>query len=285
MPHSPESFKVSNHKHSYLESVSDLVSALIFVFIIMLAVFAYQLANITTNFMSAHTTREKILREIESKLKNAGMAVEVVSDQGILRLTENAINFPSGDDKPIVTHNQNVGRVARAIADVVPCYVAAEQDVELNQVDGPVQDISLTDGTDVSERPSFCQDLSTVSTNDCAADSEVWRVETLLVEGHTDEIPVSTGNRFRNNIELSSMRSATVYNMISSCEPRISNLLNSQGYSVLSTSGYGPTRPVTADQNRLMANRRIDLRFLMEPPLSVSNNNSSAQHRNQGRLK
>ena len=33
--------------HNYLASVSDLVSALIFVFIIMLAVFAYQLANVT----------------------------------------------------------------------------------------------------------------------------------------------------------------------------------------------------------------------------------------------
>ena len=32
---------------NYLASVSDLVAALIFIFIIMLAIFAYQLANVT----------------------------------------------------------------------------------------------------------------------------------------------------------------------------------------------------------------------------------------------
>ena len=61
--------------NNYLASVSDLVSALIFVFIIMLAVFAYQLANVTEDLTAADETRDRMLVEIASRLqelRNAG---------------------------------------------------------------------------------------------------------------------------------------------------------------------------------------------------------------------
>ena len=63
--------------HNYLASVSDLVSALIFVFIIMLAVFAYQLANVTEDLTAADETRDRMLMEIATRLKGSGMRVEV----------------------------------------------------------------------------------------------------------------------------------------------------------------------------------------------------------------
>ena len=50
--------------NSYLASVSDLVSALIFVFIIMLAVFAYRLAEVTEDWTSTYETRGRILEDI-----------------------------------------------------------------------------------------------------------------------------------------------------------------------------------------------------------------------------
>ena len=52
---------------NYLASVSDLVSALIFVFIIMLAIFAYQLARVTSDLASANETRDQI-REKTTKI-------------------------------------------------------------------------------------------------------------------------------------------------------------------------------------------------------------------------
>ena len=118
----------------YLASVSDLVSAFIFVFIIMLAIFAYQLATatqaqdtITEELMAAEETRNSILTAIAHRLEGSGIRVAVLLDQGVLRLSENSINFPSGSEIPVADHHLNVGRVARAIAEVVPCYVAAEQ--------------------------------------------------------------------------------------------------------------------------------------------------------------
>ena len=245
--------------HNYLASVSDLVSALIFIFIIMLAVFAYQLANVTRkqeerveDLEAEEKTRTRMLRDIKSRLEKAGMRVEVLADQGVLRLSDNAINFPSGSETPVPEHHANVGRLAQAIAEVVPCYAAPRGVVS-----------ALRNG---GEAVSYCQSPADPSTYGCRKQEYPWLLETLLIEGHTDDVPVASGNRFRDNLELSSMRAATVHRMIVACEPGVERLLSTDDYPVLSTSGYGYTRPATLDSGRTAENRRIDLRFLLEPP-------------------
>lgn len=248
---------------NYLASVSDLVSALIFVFIIMLAIFAYQLARVTSDLTSANETRDQILRDIAVRLEESGMSVSVVSDQGVLRLSENAINFPSGQETPNAAHLPNVGRVAQAIAEVIPCFVADERPAP------PMADGS-DDSASVGPRPRFCQPPASPESYDCRETGQRWHLETLLIEGHTDNVPIAPGGRITDNLELSSMRAATVYRMIRLCEPRVERLQNADRYQVLSTSGYGYTRPTTSDESRLDENRRIDLRFLMEPPEGVS---------------
>ena len=247
---------------NYLASVSDLVSALIFVFIIMLAVFAYQLASVTSDLVSAHETRDRILRDIAVRLEESGMSVEVVSDQGVLRLSDNAINFPLGKKTPNIAHLPNVGRLAQAIAEVVPCYVAEE---------GPTlsmaaRSVAASDDAAGGGPPEYCRPIVSAEMYDCRETGLRWRLETLLIEGHTDNVPVAPDSPIEDNLELSSMRAATVYRMIRSCEPRVERLLNTDGPQVLSTSGYGYSRPATSDESRMNENRRIDLRFLMEPP-------------------
>ena len=242
--------------HNYLASVSDLVSALIFVFIIMLAVFAYQLANVTEDLTAADETRDRMLQEIASRLQDSGMRVEVLADQGVLRLSENSINFPSGSEIPAADHHANVGRLAQAIAEVVPCYVSPSRATFAARSDADV--------------PWYCQAPADPSTDECREETLPWLLETLLIEGHTDDVPVAAGRRFRDNLELSSIRAATVQRMIITCEPGVGNLRNTDDYPILSTSGYGATRPVTSspeqtDDSR-RTNRRIDLRFLLEPP-------------------
>lgn len=254
---------------NYLASVSDLVSAFIFVFIIVLAIFAYQLATttaeqatVTAELQAADEIREKILLAIRDRLESAGMRVEVLADQGVLRLSENAINFPLGSETPISDHHANVGRVARAIAEVVPCYVRGSQQ------DTPEM-------SDAEVRPSFCQLPADPSAYECETSRFPWLLETLLIEGHTDNVPVGAGRRFTDNLELSSMRAATVHRMIGSCEGGVARLSNTEGHPILSTSGYGYTRPATEDPTRSDENRRIDLRFLLEPPLRIARADTS----------
>lgn len=258
---------------SYLASVSDLVSALIFVFIIMLAIFAFQLASVTQGLTAANETRDRILRDIANRLEESGIRVEVVSDQGVLRLSDNAINFPSGSETPNAAHHANVGRLAHAIAEVVPCFVSGERPSPTLARDvSPADDLPEGGGS-----APYCQPLADPEAYPCTRTEFIWHLGTLLIEGHTDDVPVAVGNRFRDNIELSSIRAATVHRMIGACEPRVERLLNTDNHPILSTSGYGPTRPATDDPNRVDENRRIDLRFLMEPPKGVFRSKPSVQ--------
>lgn len=260
--------EASSEGQNYLATVSDLVSALIFVFIIMLAVFAYQLANviedqakITEELTASDETRDRMLRDIKSRLEKSGMRVEILADQGVLRLSDNAINFPSGSEIPVPEHHVNVGRLAQAIAEVVPCYVSRPKTASSDRGDDDF--VVVEYGGDSS---TYCQPRADPTTYPCKEQEFPWLLETLLIEGHTDDVPVAAGNRFRDNLELASMRAATVHRMIAACEPVLEGLLNTHEYPILSTSGYGYTRPVTRDPERAGDNRRIDLRFLLEPP-------------------
>ena len=246
----------SGSEDSYLATVSDLVSSLIFIFIIMLAVFALQLANVTENLTASDDTRREIIMAIAHHLEGRNIRVEIVYDQGVLRLSDNAINFPSGDETPNPDHHTNVGYLAHALATVIPCYV-----------DHTAQPPSVPQSQSVA--PQYCHSPADVRDYDCDPADYPWLLDTLLIEGHTDSVPVNQGNRFRDNLELSSMRAATIHRMITTCEPTITKMRNTTDTPILSTSGYGSNRPVTSVDLHADRNRRIDLRFLLEPPPSA----------------
>ena len=120
---------------NYLASVADLVAGLIFVFVIMLAVFAYQLAQTTQEFatindelLAAEETRREMLDAVASRLRGNGIRVEVLYEQGVLRLADKCRELPFGAlETPVREHRVNVGRLARAMAEVMPCYAAGRE--------------------------------------------------------------------------------------------------------------------------------------------------------------
>ena len=88
-------------------------------------------------------------------------------------------------------------------------------------------------------------------------------IETLFVEGHTDQ----TGSVERNWI-LSTERAINTYRVMTEAAPDLGALLNTKGRPVLSVAAYAGTRPIDlspSDEGRAR-NRRIELRFVMEPP-------------------
>ena len=256
----PDQRNENDAGQNYLASVADLVAGLIFIFVIMLAVFAYQLAQTRTEYVTindelraAEETRREMLDAVAARLRDNGIRVEVLYEQGVLRLADNAVNFPSGLETPIPEHRANVGRLARAMAEVMPCYAAGRNP------EPPDERGDAGAGT-------FCPSEAAPQPMTCPDRTYPWRLETLLIEGHTDDVPVSGATRYRDNLELSSMRAATVHRMIAACEPAVERLLNRVGQPILSTSGYGFARPATDDPTLRAENRRIDLRFLLEPP-------------------
>ncbi len=100
-------------------------------------------------------------------------------------------------------------------------------------------------------------------------------VETIFVEGHTDNIPIEN-DEFKSNWELSTQRAINTWKLIQSDEAELgpfeeedeSFLRNRKGEPFFACSGFAATRPLNdnATPEARQSNRRIDLRFAMMPP-------------------
>jgi chemotaxis protein MotB len=221
---------------NYLVSVSDLMAGLIFVFIITLMIFALRFQMSVEVLQGAESRRTELLRTLEADLSARDLRVTVDTLQGILRLTEQSINFPSGSADPEPAHLARVRTLAEVLDDVLPCFVSAA----LPRCE---RDDLHPGGTDAAS------------------------VSVLLLEGHTDSRGISLNqSRFRDNLELSGARSASIHRLLVSHRPFLSALKNSDGAEIVSISGYGFQQLLVPEDPLNDANRRIELRFLMEPP-------------------
>jgi flagellar motor protein MotB len=92
-------------------------------------------------------------------------------------------------------------------------------------------------------------------------------LEAVLVEGHTDRRPLTPGPDFRDNFQLSAGRALTVYRAMAGAQPGLLALRNLEDQPLLGVSGYGETRPLPNAQGDAerdyAANRRIDIRFIL----------------------
>lgn len=74
---------------------------------------------------------------------------------------------------------------------------------------------------------------------------------TIRVEGHTDAIPLASGARYRDNIELSTFRA---YEFMSYLQRNVTSLPS----SIYAIAGYGSFHPISSNPND-GENRRIEL--------------------------
>lgn len=244
---------------NYFVSMTDMMVGILFIFIIMLMVFAlnFQKQTDRTEFLTeqqkeqiekakelarqiadlqaridteiseinkADQARAVLLEMIRVRLEAVGLKVTIDSDTGVLRLAEDAIRFAQNSAILDDTAGRNVDSLSRVLADVLPDYTACAADVACPAATGYV-------------------------------------VETVFIEGHTD----TTGSDDRN-WQLSTERAVNTYRRIADRFPDLRDLKNSDGREILSVSGYAYTRPATDrdDAEGLKINRRIDLRFVME---------------------
>lgn len=225
---------------NFLVSVSDLMASLIFLFIVTLMIFAFHFESATTQLESAGATRELMLRVIERRLRarDSTMRVEIDVTQGVLRLGERSINFPSGDARPMPEHKERVDLVAETLAEVLPCFLAAH-------------------------RERCNRDIVDLDTVRYAA-----LLDAVLIEGHTDAVPIAQAlrSRYPSNMQLAGARASEILRLMTEHALLLDSLRNDNGLLVLSISGYGERRLVDPAQPAGAVNRRIDLRFLMQPP-------------------
>jgi flagellar motor protein MotB len=95
-------------------------------------------------------------------------------------------------------------------------------------------------------------------------------LETVLVEGHTDSQPypsMTPAQSLQENDRLSAARALTVFTELRQQRPTLDALRNPSSQPLLGISGYGQRRPlpdaVSSSEADLTRNRRIDLRFVL----------------------
>ena len=254
-----ESASTAEEGENYFVSMTDMMVGVLFIFIIMLMVFALDFRTKTdvkdnaidvarevarkledlqqdvkaqiSSMDRSQDTRRKLLATLKTQLEADGMDVKIDEANGVLRLTEDAVRFDASQSVLLDRAKINVGRIARVLEKVIPAYVACR---------------------------------SFAGQNKCRTDVDS-SIETVFIEGHTD----STGARGlddRSNWQLSAERSVNTYREIVTVAPALRSLRNTRNEEIISVSGYASTRPIDPNENReaWAKNRRIDLRFVME---------------------
>ena len=149
---------------NYFVSMTDMMVGILFIFIIMLMVFAlnFQKQTDRTEFLTeqqreqiekakelaqqiadlqaqidteiseinkADQARAVLLETIRVRLEAVGLKVTIDSDTGVLRLAEDAIRFAQNSAILDDTAGQNVDSLSRVLADVLPDYAVCATDV------------------------------------------------------------------------------------------------------------------------------------------------------------
>ncbi|WP_040890436.1 OmpA/MotB family protein [Vibrio ezurae] len=242
--------KRQSEDSSYMMSVSDIMSGLMFIFIITLAIFVIdfliasreheekmqELTQILSRFEENNRMRGAMLTDIQDALAKRSIEVDIDAEHGVLRLNENAVRFTTGSADLRGEQLERLEVVAKVLAEILPCYGS-------NQPDN----------------------------GKCLADTQ-GKIDSVFIEGHTDNVPIGgrLAKKYKDNWELSADRAMFTYREVTNSQPLLASMLNTNAQPVISVSGYGEGRPVPGHAHPYPKNdpinRRIDFRFIMTPP-------------------
>lgn len=244
-----------DEENPYWMSFSDIMSALVIIFILAVVVLMLKLME-TEDLLQAKVVelddkvllldqeilllqqaehvRKTLLEEAADELKERGITVVVSENDSVLRISNRLLGFDT------------------ASYEIEPSY----------------QDTAYQIG----------EVLHAVLTKENRTDY----LDTVFIEGHTDKRPFN-GLMDKGNWGLSTFRAISLWQYWGTHLPeegRLNHMQNNDGAPLFSVSGYGDTRPITLEQEtdeELSANRRIDIRFTIRRPQSKDINQLKEQ--------
>lgn len=229
-----------DEENPYWMSFSDIMSALLVIFILASVILILQLMEIQkklkehqvqfeqelVELKKAEQVRRTILDEAVEALRKRGIKVEVSENHTVLSIPNDLLGFDTG------AYDIHAAYQARAleIGKVINEVISREDRVEF--------------------------------------------LDTIFIEGHTDNRPLQ-GFMGKGNWGLSTFRAISLWQFWGSAlspDEQLARLTNKDGKPLFSVSGYGETRPAVADQRTeddFKRNRRIDIRFTIRRPDSA----------------
>src|SRR5699024_2212762 len=223
----------------YWISFSDLMSALLVVFLLAVVVLALQVtqkqmelthekkaaeqqqvefASQVRTLSGAEDDRASMVQSIAADLQAQGIEVSVNDDSSVLSIPTELLGFEAAS----------------------------------YEIDAEYHDVALAIGVSIGEH--------------LREDDAFVNIDTVFIEGHTDNRAYN-GLAGTGNWGLSTFRAISLWRLWESDLPgsdRLDTLSRPDGTPLFSVSGYGQTRPATDSQRtdaERAANRRIDIRF------------------------
>jgi chemotaxis protein MotB len=231
-----EAYEQVEEPENYFVSMTDMMTGLVFIFIILMMYYALQFKVTTSKFTDVAAERASIIEQIRTELQKRGVQVTIAENNSVLRLKDDVL-FDSGQAELKPEGRANVEKLAASLRVVLPCY------------------------TDTARA---------LRVTNCRA--TLHRVEALFIEGHTDT-DAFQGPGMVDNLDLSAKRAANVYRLLKRADAALGQVCTQREgrcIPVLSVSGYGADRPVNGDFADKAHNRRIDLRLVMlTPPTDI----------------
>lgn len=208
---------MSQHEEStehFFTSFTDLLVGVIFLFMLLLMVFALNLKQKPIKpAIISEQIRAQVLREIGRRMETRQTPVTLDLANGIVRLPEAQL-FESGQWQLSPQGEAMVKSFAIVMGEIIPCAAHANAP--------------------------------------CAWKPQPLSLDSVLIEGHTDKRPFSNAQGY-GNWELSAFRAITVYRAMVEANPALEQSLNPGSQPILGISAYADRRPVDTndlDPNR-----------------------------------
>lgn len=236
---------------NYFASMTDMMVGILFIFIIMIAYFAFQIKedNEKQNPLLIYIDRgeqfrQGIAEKVADDLRKNNIDAQVSpKNPGVVTLKGSGL-FGVGQSKidSLANSQEKIDYLSDVLAKVMRClvYTAA----------------------------------NSVVSDKCDNNPDSIYLESVYIEGHTDNQGVGLGltlpDGSKNNLELSSKRATNTYIEMVMKNPVLESYKSPEKEQVLSVAAYGEQRPLASNDTELgrAANRRIDIRFVMWVPKS-----------------
>ena len=221
----------TDEENPYWISFSDLMSALLVVFLLAVVALIIELTEKTQNveqgiedLKKAEQARQAILSEVKEELEKRGIIVEIADNDTVIRIPERTLMFNSGDDELPVDEEMN--QAVRGIGKVLHAAIIKNKRFK--------------------------------------------HLDTVFVEGHTDSDAIWYRGKKNWGLSVDRAISVwKIWDEDIDVSPSFDSMRNAFGQPLFSVSGYAATRRVQLVEDtpqQKIRNRRIDIRFTVKRP-------------------